>query len=110
MQTLRAIFSAGLLSIFCGFANAQSSAMSFFSLPIEAQASISAALMWQVSPPWPQLAKLTPSDGVFGESFGVSVAVSGNTIVVGTSIYSSSNEAYVFVKPASGWEKMKETA
>jgi hypothetical protein len=111
MQTLRAIFGVGLFSIFCGLANAQSSAVSFSSLPVEAQASISAAVTRQVSlPPWPQLAKLTASDGVLDELFGASVAVCGNTIVVGTSIYSASNEAYVFVKPAGGWGNMTETA
>ena len=72
-----------------------------------------------------QVAKLTSSDN--GEGFGVSVAVSGNTIVVGaanTSNFSRSRlnrqnfdlpaagpgAAYVFVKPASGWKDMTETA
>jgi hypothetical protein len=72
-----------------------------------------------------QVAKLTSSDN--GEGFGVSVAVSGNTIVVGaanTSNFSRSKlnrqnfdlpaagpgAAYVFVKPASGWKDMTETA
>ena len=72
-----------------------------------------------------QVAKLTSSDN--GEGFGVSVAVSGNTIVVGaanTSNFSQSKlnrpnsdlpaagpgAAYVFVKPVSGWKDMTETA
>jgi hypothetical protein len=65
-----------------------------------------------------QTATLTPSDG--GEGFGTSVAISGNTIVVGAA--NASNEsrsgpqthgpgaAYIFVKPASGWKDMTETA
>ena len=66
-----------------------------------------------------QTATLTPSDG--GEGFGTSVAISGNTIIVGAA--NASNEegrsgaqtqgpgaAYVFVKPASGWKDMTETA
>jgi hypothetical protein len=51
--------------------------------------------------PWVQLAKLTASGGN-GLGF---VAISGNTIVaVGGSA------AYVFVKPATGWADMTETA
>lgn len=57
-----------------------------------------------------QLAKLTPSNG---EAFGLfgAAAISGDTVVVGA--YSSSTGQgviYVFVKPASGWANMTETA
>jgi hypothetical protein len=71
-----------------------------------------------------QVAKLTSSDN--GEGFGISVAITGNVIVVGaanTSNFSKSilnrptsvpaagpGSAYVFVKPASGWKDMTETA
>src|SRR6266852_840490 len=48
-------------------------------------------------------AKLTASDGQFGDEFGYSVAISGNTVVVGASNDPSTNAAYVFAKPASGW-------
>jgi FG-GAP repeat len=52
-----------------------------------------------------QLAKLTPSNGSELLRFGGSVAISGNTIVVG-----SDSGTYIFVKPASGWKDMTETA
>src|SRR4029077_1867183 len=52
-----------------------------------------------------QVAKLTPSIGSTLLEFGESVAISGNTIVVG-----STSGAYIFVKPASGWRDMTETA
>jgi FG-GAP repeat len=52
-----------------------------------------------------QVAELTPSNGSEGLFFGTSVAVSGDTIVVG-----SNSGAYIFVKPASGWKDMTETA
>jgi len=56
--------------------------------------------------PWVQLAELTASDGTSGDTFGASVSISGNTIVVGSP---NSNHrqgaAYVFVRPASGWAK-----
>ena len=53
-----------------------------------------------------QTAELTPSDGVTGDQFGESVAISGNTIVVGA----QNGKAYVFVMPPGGWTDMTETA
>jgi hypothetical protein len=50
-----------------------------------------------------ETAKLTASDGKFGDEFGYSVSISGNTVVAGASNDPSTNAAYVFVKPASGW-------
>ncbi|MGH8575774.1 MAG: hypothetical protein ACREXJ_02430 [Gammaproteobacteria bacterium] len=46
-------------------------------------------------------ARLTASDGGISRFFGGSVAVSGDTIVVGVGNFDSA--AYVFVKPAGGW-------
>jgi hypothetical protein len=59
-----------------------------------------------------QLAELTSSDGVSGDEFGFSVAISGKTIVVGASQYNSSKvgAAYVFVEGPSGWANMTQTA
>ncbi len=58
-----------------------------------------------------QLAVLTASDsGGPGDSFGVSIAMSGNTIVVGAPSAHGAGAAYVFVKPTSGWANMTETA
>jgi uncharacterized repeat protein (TIGR01451 family) len=53
-------------------------------------------------------AKLTASDGAAFDIFGVSVAIDGDTIVVGADgndVGANPNQgsAYVFVKPASGW-------
>jgi hypothetical protein len=53
-------------------------------------------------------ARLTTSEGAAGDGFGISVAVSGDTVVVGApydDIGAKSNQgsAYVFVKPGSGW-------
>jgi hypothetical protein len=53
-----------------------------------------------------QVAKLTPSDNGEAYAFGFSVAISGNTIVIGSDF----QEAYVFVKPQTGWVDMTETA
>jgi hypothetical protein len=60
-----------------------------------------------------QLAELTASDAMENSYFGTSIAASGNTVVVGApSYYEGSNPgaAYVFVKPAGGWQNMTETA
>ena len=63
---------------------------------------------------FPGAAKLTASDGMGGDWLGYSVAGSGNTVVVGAARESVSEfyqgAAYVFVKPASGWSQMTETA
>jgi hypothetical protein len=53
-----------------------------------------------------QTAKLTASDGVSGDQFGNSVAISGDTIVVGAwDAPGGRNQgaAYVFLKPQGGW-------
>jgi FG-GAP repeat len=62
-----------------------------------------------------QEAELTASDGEKGDTFGVAVAVSGNTIVVGARQYNGGKyekpgKAYVFVRPASGWANATQTA
>src|SRR5215204_4861663 len=58
--------------------------------------------------PFIQQAKLTASDGATNDFFGRSVAVSGDTIVVGAGLDDiganiNQGSTYVFVKPAGGW-------
>ena len=53
-------------------------------------------------------AKLTASDGAPGDFFGVSVSISGDTVVVGSLFDACTagidcGSAYVFEKPAGGW-------
>jgi hypothetical protein len=58
-----------------------------------------------------QTAKLTASDGTTNDYLGYAVAISGNTIVGGApNANSDLGKVYVFVKPASGWTNMNETA
>lgn len=62
-----------------------------------------------------QNAKLTASDGYVGDDFGASVAISGNTVVVGAPYASIGSDfqqgaAYVFVQTGSGWANMTQTA
>jgi hypothetical protein len=62
-----------------------------------------------------QTAKLTASDPVHVDRFGWSVAIDGDTIVVGASSKMLNGQwnmgaAYVFERPASGWTTMTQTA
>ena len=73
---------------------------------------------------WSQVAKLTASDGAATDEFGYSVAVDGDTIVVGAHLENANDDdqvitddvadsgaAYVFTKPESGgWADATETA
>lgn len=60
-----------------------------------------------------QNAELTGSDSTTTDRFGVSVAVSGPTIVVGasyaTTYQMAAGAAYVFAKPLGGWVNATET-
>ncbi|MBI4516452.1 MAG: FG-GAP repeat protein [Deltaproteobacteria bacterium] len=65
--------------------------------------------------PFVQKAKLTAADGAASDFFGVSVAISGDTVVVGAiwddiGANSDQGSAYVFVKPGGGWADMTQTA
>ena len=60
-----------------------------------------------------ETAELTPSDGLSLDNFGQTVAISGNTIFVGSNhqnAWGSLGVIYVFVEPAGGWTSMTETA
>jgi hypothetical protein len=46
-----------------------------------------------------QLGELISSDGTAGDYMGLSVALSGDTLVVGAPSNASQGAAYVFVKP-----------
>jgi FG-GAP repeat len=78
---------------------------SFFLIPLSAQHI-------PFTSPWSQLAELTPTNRFNQDWFGISVAVSGNTAVVGAfdANIESTGATYVFVKPANGWGNMTQTA
>ena len=62
-----------------------------------------------------QTAKLKPSDKVAGDQFGNSVAISGDTVVIGAhkddySQTSAIGSAYIYEKPGSGWVDSNQTA
>jgi hypothetical protein len=69
---------------------------------------------WAATPPvtWLQLAELTPTVRTTNDWFGVSIAISGNTVVVGDfdANIETYGAVYVYVKPASGWTNMTQVA
>ena len=65
--------------------------------------------------PYVQQAELTSSDGAADDEFGGTVAVSGDTAVVGAPGHkvganAGQGAAYVFVRPAAGWAHAVQTA
>ncbi len=83
------------------------------SLPKVAQERIAATVFRRhPAATWAQLAELTASVRTKQDWFGISIAISGNTVVVGAfdSNIEEFGSAYVFVKPASGWQNMTQTA
>src|SRR5436190_15792456 len=65
---------------------------------------------------WTQQQKLTASDGAAGDFFGISVAISGDTIIVGAfghgfgSNTSDQGAAYVFVRVGATWTQQRKLA
>jgi hypothetical protein len=62
-----------------------------------------------------QTAELTASDGVTNDTFGGSVDISGDTILVGAPLRQvgatqAQGAAYLFAKPASGWANTTQSA
>ena len=61
---------------------------------------------------WTEQQKLVPSDGAAGDSFGDSVSISGDTVVVGafsadTSRGVDAGSAYVFVRTGTRWSEAR---
>jgi hypothetical protein len=98
------------------------------SLPAHAQGPISAAFRGErlllrvddraarypvVIDPWIQQGELTASDGAAQDQFGNSVAISGNTVVVGSPDHTVGSNygqgaAYVFVESGGTWSQQAE--
>ncbi|MDQ7017392.1 MAG: DUF5011 domain-containing protein, partial [Gammaproteobacteria bacterium] len=58
---------------------------------------------------WTQMATLTASNGASHDSFGISVAVDGDVVVVGAEGVSvRRGSVYLFVKPNTGWQDKTE--
>ncbi len=57
---------------------------------------------------WSQQQELTAADGAANDHFGESVAVSGNTIVVGASNHAGTGAAYVYTFASTSWSLLQE--
>jgi hypothetical protein len=58
---------------------------------------------------WRQVAELVGSDTVAGDGFGVSVAISGGTVAVGSGLAASdAGREYLFTKGTTGWHQAAE--
>jgi hypothetical protein len=72
--------------------------------PLERRAMLSVT-------PFLQAARLTASDAAANDALGQSVAISGNTVVVGSPLANGGQGvAYVFTEPGSGWADMTQVA
>jgi hypothetical protein len=83
-----------------------------FSYPGQVDVFLKPAGGWVTSPP--PSAVLTGTDETEEDFFGLSVAISGNTVVTGAPYHQfhtgNGGAAYVFVKPTGGWANMTQTA
>jgi len=52
---------------------------------------------------WASAAQLLPSDTAAGDGFGRSVALEGDLLVVGSGYPGHLSDAYVYVRPSTGW-------
>jgi hypothetical protein len=107
------VFACTVILCTLALAADQKSPTKLSDLPPEARQAISSALARKS--PAIQDFTLTASDGTDGDIFGSSVAIDGNTVVVGAPWANFNNHpgpgaAYVFVKPAKGWSNMTQTA
>ena len=74
----------------------------------------SAYLFQRKAGAWSQVKKLTAADGAADDSFGYSVAISGDTAIAGASgdddNGGNSGSAYLFQRKAGAWSQVKKPA
>jgi len=74
-------------------------------------ASGSARVFIRTGTTWMEQAKLTASDGLVGDEFGISVAILGDTIVVGANSFGTgSGSAYLFMRTGTTWTQQAQLA
>jgi hypothetical protein len=59
---------------------------------------------------WTQQQKLSAADGAEGHAFGISAAVSGNTVVIGSMFSTGGGAAHVFVRNGAAWTQQVRLA
>ncbi|MGO9198483.1 MAG: FG-GAP repeat protein [Acidimicrobiales bacterium] len=92
-----------------GISVAISGTTAFVGAPGHAKSAGRAYVYTELAHGWRQTAELEGSDIVAGDYFGMSVAISGKTAVVGAWNHArGSGRAYVFTKTAAGWKQAAE--
>jgi hypothetical protein len=97
---------------FFGFSVALSGGIAVVGAPYKNNSTGAVYVFTQSGTTWGQQAKLTLSDGVPGDKFGISVAVSGGTVIAGANFKNSGvGAAYVFTQSGTAWtQQAKLTA
>ena len=111
---LPAVAAVGGVTPLPGSTTGASTGSAWANLPAGAQTTISSALLTE-GVDLVEQAKLTASDGSSNESFGQSVAIDGDTIVVGVpydavGANGYQGSVYVFTRPAGGWSTGTQVA
>jgi len=76
--------------------------------PLKASSTGAAYIYTRTGSTWTQRKKLTASNGATGDKYGSSVAVSGNTVVVGASAKSTAKgSVYVYTGSGSTWTEQQ---
>jgi hypothetical protein len=99
---LTALDSAAFLTF--GFSVSIDGDTALIGAPLNLQSPGAAYVFTRSGTTWSQQAKLIPADGVNGDSFGYSVALSGDTAVIGA--YQNNNDTgavYVFTRSGTVW-------
>lgn len=103
----------GAANDFFGYSVATSGDDVFVGAPLDSVTQGSAYVFGRTGAVWTQRAKLTAGDGAAGDNFGVSVSVSGNTIVVGAvgdDVGPNINQgsAYIFTGSGTNWAQQAQ--
>jgi hypothetical protein len=94
---------------FFGRSVAISGTTAVVSAPFHGNSAGEAFVFTKTATGWKQLAELKGSDTIAGDEFGYSVAISGNTAVVGALGHGkNAGRAYVFTETATGWKQLAE--
>ncbi len=112
LQQAKLTASDGAANDFFGFSVAVDGDMAVVGAPYDdspGTGSGSAYVFTRSGSTWSQQAKLTASDGAANDTFGVSVALSGDTALIGAywddDMGSNSGSAYVFTRSGSTWSQ-----
>ncbi len=91
---------------FFGFSTSLSGDTAVVAAYLKARAQGAVYVFVRSGTSWTQQAKLTASDGAGGDTFGHSVTVDGDGVVVGASENSGQGASYVFARSGTNWTQL----